>query len=127
MLASRRIGAIIAIEREVGLRNYIESGIPLDSTVTYDLLVSVFQTESPLHDGAVIIQENRVGGRLLLAADRESADRQQVWGETPRGYRIDRRIGRCGARRFRGDRRGISRHRRSGRGSHHPRAAAVQA
>ncbi len=60
MLASRHIGAIIAIERETGLRNYIESGIPLDSTVTYDLLLSIFQTESPLHDGAVIIQENRV-------------------------------------------------------------------
>ena len=60
MLASRRIGAIIAIERELGLRNYIESGIPLDSTLTYDLLISVFQPESPLHDGAVIIQENRV-------------------------------------------------------------------
>jgi diadenylate cyclase len=48
------------IERETGLLNYIESGIPLDSTVTYDLLMSVFQTESPLHDGAAIIQENRV-------------------------------------------------------------------
>lgn len=60
MLAGRQVGAIIAIERDVGLRNYIESGIPLDSTLTYDLLVSVFQTESPLHDGAVIIQENRI-------------------------------------------------------------------
>ena len=60
MLCSRRIGAIIVIEREIGLRNYIESGIPLDSAVTYDLLLSVFQPESPLHDGAVIIQENRV-------------------------------------------------------------------
>ena len=60
MLASRRIGAIIAIERQIGLRNYIESGIPLDSSVTYDLLLSIFQTESPLHDGAVIIQDNRV-------------------------------------------------------------------
>ena len=60
MLADRRIGAIIAVEREVGLRNFIESGIPLDAAVTYDLLVSIFQTESPLHDGAVIIQENRV-------------------------------------------------------------------
>ena len=60
MLASRRIGALIVIERTIGLRNYIESGIPLDSTVTYDLLLSVFQTDSPLHDGAVIIQENRI-------------------------------------------------------------------
>lgn len=60
MLADRQVGAIIAIERELGLRNYIESGIPLDANVTYDLLVSIFQTESPLHDGAVIIQENRI-------------------------------------------------------------------
>ena len=60
MLASRRVGAIVAIEREIGLRNVIESGIPVDSAVSYDLLVSVFQTESPLHDGAVILQENRI-------------------------------------------------------------------
>jgi diadenylate cyclase len=60
MLASQRIGAIIAIEREIGLRNYIESGIPLDATLTYDLIVTIFQPRSPLHDGAVILQENRV-------------------------------------------------------------------
>ena len=60
MLASQRIGAIIAVEREIGLRNYIESGIPLDATLTYDLLVTIFQPGSPLHDGAVIVQENRV-------------------------------------------------------------------
>ena len=59
-LARGRVGAIIAIERETGLRNYIESGIPIDATVTYDLLVSVFQPASPLHDGAVIIHEDRV-------------------------------------------------------------------
>ena len=59
-LASQRIGAIIAIEREIGLRNYIESGIPVDGTLTYDLLVTIFQPASPLHDGAVIIQEDRV-------------------------------------------------------------------
>ena len=60
MLASRRIGALIVIERTIGLRSYIESGIPLDSTVTYDLLLSVFQPDSPIHDGAVIIQEDRI-------------------------------------------------------------------
>lgn len=60
MLAARRVGAIIAIEREIGLRNYIESGIPLDARVTYDLLVTIFQPTTPLHDGAVIIQEDRV-------------------------------------------------------------------
>jgi diadenylate cyclase len=60
MLAAQRIGAIIVLEREIGLRNYIESGIPVDATLTYDLLVTVFQPGSPLHDGAVILQENRV-------------------------------------------------------------------
>jgi diadenylate cyclase len=60
MLASRRVGAIIAVEREIGLRNYIEGGIPLDSRVTYDLLVTIFQPSAPLHDGAVIVQEGRV-------------------------------------------------------------------
>ena len=60
MLSAQRVGAIVAIEREIGLRNYIESGIPLDATLTYDLLVTIFQPASPLHDGAVIIQEERV-------------------------------------------------------------------
>jgi uncharacterized protein (TIGR00159 family) len=59
-LAARRIGAIVVIEREIGLRNYIEGGIPLDATVTYDLLASIFQPGSPLHDGAVIIQGERI-------------------------------------------------------------------
>jgi diadenylate cyclase len=59
-LAARRIGAIIVIERQIGLRNYIEGGIPLDATVTYDLLASVFQPGSPLHDGAVIVQGDRI-------------------------------------------------------------------
>ena len=60
MLAAQRKGAIIAIEREIGLRNYIESGIPLDAEMTYDLLVTIFQPGSPLHDGAVILQEDRL-------------------------------------------------------------------
>jgi diadenylate cyclase len=60
MLASQRIGAIIAIERQVGLRNYIEGGIPLDAVLTYDLLQSIFLPQSPLHDGAVIVQDDRV-------------------------------------------------------------------
>jgi diadenylate cyclase len=59
-LAARKIGAIIVVERQIGLRNYIEGGIPLDATITYDLLASVFQPGSPLHDGAVIVQGDRV-------------------------------------------------------------------
>ena len=60
MLSAQRIGAIIAIERQIGLRTYIEGGIPLDATLTYDLLLSIFQPSSPLHDGAVIVQEDRI-------------------------------------------------------------------
>ncbi len=60
LLSGQKIGAIVAVEREIGLRNYIESGIPLDATLTYDLLVTIFQPTSPLHDGAVILQEGRV-------------------------------------------------------------------
>src|SRR5947207_9961127 len=60
MLAAQRIGAIIALERQIGLRNYIEGGIPLDAVLTYDLLLSIFQPSSPLHDGAVIVQDDRV-------------------------------------------------------------------
>src|SRR3954471_11694829 len=60
MLAQQKVGAIVAIEREIGLRNYIESGIPLDATLTYDLLLTIFKPGSPLHDGAVVLQEGRV-------------------------------------------------------------------
>lgn len=60
LLSKRRIGAIIAVERQIGLRGYIESGIPLDAVMTYDLLLSIFHPSSPLHDGAVIVREDRV-------------------------------------------------------------------
>jgi diadenylate cyclase len=60
MLSAQHIGAIIAIERQIGLRNYIEGGIPLDAVLTYDLLLSIFEPQSPLHDGAVIVQDDRV-------------------------------------------------------------------
>src|SRR5678810_499571 len=59
-LAARHIGAIIVIERQIGLRNYIEGGIPLDATITYDLIGSIFQPGSPLHDGAAIVQGDRI-------------------------------------------------------------------
>jgi diadenylate cyclase len=59
-LSAQRVGAIIVIERQIGLRNYIEAGLPLDALLTYDLLVSIFQPKSPLLDGAVIVQNDRV-------------------------------------------------------------------
>jgi diadenylate cyclase len=60
LLAKDRVGAIIIIEREIGLRNYVESGIRIDATVSYDLLTTIFQPDTPLHDGAVILQDERI-------------------------------------------------------------------
>jgi len=59
-LASKKIGALVVIERDIGLRNYAESGIALDAIPTYDLLVTIFSPNTPLHDGAVIVQRNRI-------------------------------------------------------------------
>jgi diadenylate cyclase len=59
-LSSRKVGALIVIERSQGLRNYAESGITLDAVVSYDLLVNIFTPETPLHDGAAIIRYTRV-------------------------------------------------------------------
>lgn len=59
-MAAERRGAIIVFERSVGLRNYVDQGIRLDALVSYDLLFSIFHKEAPLHDGAVIIQGDRI-------------------------------------------------------------------
>jgi diadenylate cyclase len=55
-----RVGALIVIERDIGLRTFIESGVALDAVVSRDLLCSVFERGGALHDGAVIIQGDRV-------------------------------------------------------------------
>ncbi len=59
-LASKRLGALIVIERDMGLRSFYETGIFLDAEVSYDLLLNIFTHNSPLHDGAVIIAEGRI-------------------------------------------------------------------
>src|SRR3989449_2882181 len=59
-LATNQTGALIVIERDIGLKTYIESGIALDAALSYDLLVTIFNPSVPLHDGAVIIQNGRI-------------------------------------------------------------------
>ncbi len=59
-LARRRIGALIVIERDTGLRDYIESGHKVDALVSKELLISLFLPTSPLHDGGVVIHKNRI-------------------------------------------------------------------
>jgi diadenylate cyclase len=59
-MSANKTGALIVIERGVGLKNVIDGGVRLDAELTYDLLVAVFNTASPLHDGAVIVKDHRI-------------------------------------------------------------------
>ncbi len=59
-LSSRRMGGLIVLERNVGLQNYVDTGVRLDAEMSYDLLVSVFDPHTPMHDGAIIIRNYRV-------------------------------------------------------------------
>jgi diadenylate cyclase len=60
LFCQNQTGALMIIEREIGLRTYIESGVPLDARLSYDLLATIFRPSAPLHDGAVIIQNDRI-------------------------------------------------------------------
>ncbi len=60
LFSQNQTGALIVIQREIGLRTYIESGVALDAHLSYDLLATLFRPSAPLHDGAVIIQGDRV-------------------------------------------------------------------
>lgn len=59
-LSQRRHGALIVLERESNLGDLIEAGVPVDAQISKDLLTSIFQPSSPMHDGAVVIQEGRI-------------------------------------------------------------------
>ncbi len=60
LFSQNQTGALIVIEREIGLRTYIESGVSLDARLSYDLLATIFRPSAPLHDGAVIVQRDRI-------------------------------------------------------------------
>lgn len=59
-LSSQRIGGLIVLEREIGLKTYIESGVAMNAQLSYDLLMTIFNPHTPLHDGAVIVQRNKI-------------------------------------------------------------------
>ncbi len=65
-LASEKTGALIVIERKVGLRNFIDAGVQLDAKLSYDLLVTIFNPTTPLHDGAVVIQNERLAAASVF-------------------------------------------------------------
>ncbi len=60
VLVKKRMGALIVIERKTGLKDWVDTGIPVEGVVTAELLVNIFFPRSPLHDGAVIIQGNQI-------------------------------------------------------------------
>ncbi len=63
-LSERKHGALIVLERETGLQEYVDTGIPIDGEVTTELLLTIFQPNTALHDGAAIIRE----GKIVAAA-----------------------------------------------------------
>lgn len=65
-LSRRKIGALVVFERETGLNDYTESGIKMHSLVSSELMINIFIPNTPLHDGAVIIQENRFRRQLVI-------------------------------------------------------------
>ena len=80
-LAKKRIGALIVIERETGLKSYIETGTTVDAEVSAFLLTSIFLPQSPLHDGAVIIDRGRlVAAACVLPLPQEEKDLPKYMG-----------------------------------------------
>jgi len=65
-LASEKTGALIVIERNIGLRNFIDAGVQLDAHISYDLLVTIFNPSTPLHDGAVVVRNERIAAASVF-------------------------------------------------------------
>ncbi|MBA2380272.1 MAG: TIGR00159 family protein [Blastocatellia bacterium] len=65
-LATAKTGALIVIERAVGLRNFIDAGVQLDAVISYDLIVTIFDASTPLHDGAVMIKDERIAAAAVF-------------------------------------------------------------
>lgn len=76
-LASKQFGALIAIERDIGLRSYAESGVDLDCAFSSELMLTIFQPKTPLHDGGVIIRDDRIVAAACIfpVSQRETLDR----------------------------------------------------
>ena len=60
LMANRRVGSLIVFERRMGLMNYVEIGVTIDAEISKELVLSIFSPRTPLHDGAVIVQEGRI-------------------------------------------------------------------
>lgn len=79
-LSERRWGALIVLERETGLQDYVETGIPLDAVLSTELLVTIFYPNTALHDGAVVIRNGRVAAASVVLPLAEENATDQVLG-----------------------------------------------
>ncbi|MDH4129330.1 MAG: diadenylate cyclase CdaA, partial [Spirochaetota bacterium] len=79
-LSDKKMGALIVIVRKTGLRGIIEQGIELDAIITKELIESIFVPKNPLHDGAVIIVENRIAAAACLLPLTQRMDLEKVFG-----------------------------------------------
>lgn len=78
ILAKKKLGALIVIEREINLKSFIDTGTKLDAETSSELLVTIFNPKSPLHDGAVVIREGRIAaaGCILPLSQKEDIDKE---------------------------------------------------
>ncbi len=78
ILAKKKIGALIVLEREINLKSFIETGTKIDAETSSELLISIFNKKSPLHDGALIIREGRIAsaGCVLPLSQKEDIDKR---------------------------------------------------
>ena len=104
LFSQHQTGALIVIEREIGLRTHIESGVPLDARLSYDLLATIFRPSAPLHDGAVIVQKDRIAAAAcflplsmnpLLSTQLGTRHRAGIVARNERGTHRDSAAGRA--------------------------------
>lgn len=79
-MSKRRIGALITIERETGLDEYIETGIPIDGDISGELLINIFIPNTPLHDGAVIVKDDHIAVACAYLPLSESTNISKEFG-----------------------------------------------
>jgi diadenylate cyclase len=79
-LSRNRTGGLVAIERDVGLKNYIESGIQLDAKISAELLITLFSPNTPTHDGGLIVQGDRIASCGSLFPLSQNTDLARSYG-----------------------------------------------
>ncbi|MBN2120182.1 MAG: diadenylate cyclase CdaA [Candidatus Omnitrophica bacterium] len=80
ILAKKRVGALLAIQRQIGLKNYVESGVPLDAQISSEFIQSIFMPDSPLHDGGLILVGERIAAAACLFPLSENPDIDKALG-----------------------------------------------